>query len=127
VGPDLLPHLGAIAGEPVPDDHRVIRVTEFKEKPNLDYAQRHLRVPGLAPDEYYCHFGIHAFTPRIFDKLEYLIRRNIRERNEFQLTAAQDLLAREEEYYAYEIVGERYDIGLPQEYVRTIRLMARPA
>lgn len=124
---DLLPHLGAIAGEPIADEPGLIRVTEFKEKPNLDYAERHLRVKGLAKDEYYCHFGIHAFTPGIFDRLEHLITHNIRNRNEFQLTDAQHLLAQAEPYYAYEITGERYDIGLPQEYVRTVRLMARPS
>lgn len=125
VGSDMLPHLGAIAGEPLPEDPRMIRVTEFKEKPNLDYAARRLRVSGLAPDEFYCHFGTHAFTAGIFDQLEHLIENNIRERGEFQLTMAQHLLLQHEPYYAYEIIGERYDIGLPNEYVRTVRLIAR--
>ena len=126
VGTDLLPHLGAIAGEPLAEDPRVIRVREFKEKPSLDYAARHLRVKGLADDEYYCHFGTHVFKPGIFTMLESLISRNVRERGEFQLTAAQHLLAQREPYYAYEITGDRYDIGLPLEYVRTVKLMARP-
>lgn len=124
---DLLPHLGAIAGEPLAEDPRLIKVTEFKEKPNLDYAEQHLRVKGLGPDEYFCHFGIHVFTPGIFDKLKHLIENNIRNRNEFQLTDAQHLLVQDEPYYAYEITGERYDIGLPHEFARTVRLMARPS
>ena len=123
---ELLPHLGAIAGDPLPDNALLIQVREFKEKPNLDYAQKHLRVPGLAEDEYYCHFGMHAFTPGIFEELEYLIRNNIRDRSEYQLTAAQHRLVQRESYLAYEITGERYDIGLPQEYARTVRLLARP-
>jgi len=127
VSSDLLPHLGAVAGERLPENPSVLRITHLKEKPSLDYAQKHLHVAGLADDEYYCHFGIHVFTPAIFDCLEYLVRNDIRERGEIQLTAAQALLVGREPYYAYEIEGERYDIGLPHEYARTVRLMARPA
>ena len=38
------------------------------------------------------HFGQHVFSPRIFDALDYLIKNDIREKGEFQLTAAQEHL-----------------------------------
>ena len=126
VGADQLPHLAAIAGQRLPDDPRVIRVEEFREKPEEGYAREHLRVAGLAPGEWYGHFGMHAFTPGIFDALQHLIDNDLREGREFQLTAAQQLLATRETYYACEIAGERHDIGLPAEYVRTVQSMARP-
>jgi UTP-glucose-1-phosphate uridylyltransferase len=36
--------------------------------------------------------GMHVFSPRIFDSLEYLIKNNLREKGEIQLTAAQEHL-----------------------------------
>ena len=49
--------------------------------------------PGLPAGNYLAHFGQHVFSPRIFDSLEYLIKNNLREKNEIQLTAAQEDLA----------------------------------
>ena len=116
---------GAIAGERAPDNPRMIRVSEFREKPEPEYARRRLRVGGLGEGEYFCHFGIHAFTPGIFEKLAQMISDSVREQGEIQMTTAQDMLAREEPYYAYEIRGERYDLGLPLEYVRSLAGMSR--
>lgn len=125
LGPDQLPYFGAIAGRPVEGDPRVIRVSEFKEKPSVEYARRNLRVHGLPEDVFLCHFGMHSFSPRIFDMLERLMREGRRERGEIQLTTAQHLLAQEEPYHAYEIEGERFDLGLPREYAETVWAMAK--
>ncbi len=119
--PEEMLHLfGTVRGEPVgePSD-RLYRVTAIKEKPTPEYADEHLRTPGLRRGEYLCFFGMQVFTPAIFDCLEYHIRHDIRERGEIQLTSAQELLRQRERYLAYEAIGDRYDMGVPYGYVET--------
>ena len=119
-----LPFFGAIAGRRLAGDPSVIEVAEFREKPAPEYARRRLRVDGLAEGEYLCHFGIHAFTPGVFEQLARIMAEGMREGGEIQMTTAQALLAEAETYHAYEIRGERFDLGLPEEYVRTVAAMA---
>jgi UTP--glucose-1-phosphate uridylyltransferase len=85
----------------------------MREKPSVEYAEAYLRTPGVRVGLYLCFFGMQVFTPTIFDCLEYHIQHNIRERGEFQLTTAQDLLRSQERYIAFEADGERYDMGVP--------------
>ncbi len=122
-GESDLPYFGTIAGEFVDSVRGVVRVSEIVEKPDVDYARRNLRVPGIPEGRYFCWFGMHAFTPGIFDALEHHIENDIREHGEFQLTNAQELLRQREGHYAYVIKGERYDIGMPLEYKRTVSLI----
>jgi UTP--glucose-1-phosphate uridylyltransferase len=112
---------GTIAGDWLADNPRVVRVTHIREKPDIEYARRNLRVPGLPEYEYLCWFGQHVFTPGIFDALKHQVDRNLRERGEIQLTSAQEWLRETEGvYYAFETRGRRYDTGSPAEYVRTM-------
>jgi UTP--glucose-1-phosphate uridylyltransferase len=99
-------------------------VTELKEKPTPDYAKARLRVPGLGPDEYLCFFGMHVFTPGIFDCIQELIETDARERGEIQLTSAQELLRRREPYLACEINGLRCDMGVPEGLLYTQTALA---
>jgi len=58
--------------------------------------------------------------PTIFDSLQYAIDHDLREKGEFQFTAAQERLrATGERYLAFEAVGERHDIGIPFGYAQT--------
>lgn len=98
----------------MPGQDRLFQVTAIKEKPIREYAIQHLMTPGLPPDCFLCHFGIHVFPPRLFDYLEKNIRNNVRENGEIQLTSAQDeLRAGISRYYGYEVLGDRYDTGVP--------------
>ena len=119
--PEEMLHLfGTVRGEPLPGPSgRLYEVTAIKEKPTPEYAEEHLRTPGLRRGEYLCFFGMQVFTPAIFDCLEYHIRHDIRERGEIQLTSAQEMLRQRERYLAYEAVGDRYDMGVPYGYVET--------
>ena len=90
----------------------------------FDYELHHLRVLGLAENEYLCLFGQYILTPGIFDCLQYHIEHNLRERNEIQLTSSLEMLRQQEGYYAYETQGNRYDIGVPEGYVETITALA---
>ncbi len=112
--PERLLHLfGTVRGEPLAGEEVLYRVTAMVEKPSPERAERELRTPGLRSGEYLCFFGMHVFTPAIFDCLDYNIRHDIREKGEFQLTSAQAMLAESEEYLAFEAFGERYDMGVP--------------
>ena len=111
---------GTVAGDPVPEWPRTYRLSEIREKPSLDYAKVHLRVRGLGQDEFFCIFGQYALTPALFDYLAFHIDRDLRQRGEIQLTGALEMIRQEEGAYGYETAGERYDIGTPLEYVKTV-------
>jgi len=99
----------------------LLNVTEFAEKPTLDYARGNLRVPGLPDDEYLTVFGQYVIKPQLFAYLEEHIRNNVRERGEFQLTSALDRLRQEDGFQGLTIRGQRFDIGLPDHYVETLQ------
>jgi UTP--glucose-1-phosphate uridylyltransferase len=121
------PHIAAgRSDEPVRFAQRLLRepqvfeVTILKEKPDIEYARKYLRIESLKPGMYLCNFGIDVLTPRIFEILEYNIRHNIRQHGEFQLRDAMETLIQREGLYACVVKGERYDIGIPQEFVKTV-------
>ena len=45
----------------------------------------------------------------------------MRERGEFQLTSALDRLRKEDGFLGLIVEGQRYDIGLPEYYLETLR------
>ncbi|MBD3390454.1 MAG: NTP transferase domain-containing protein [Chitinivibrionales bacterium] len=94
----------------------VLSVTEFAEKPDLDYARSHLHVDRLPDDTYLTVFGVYVLKPEIFPYLEEHITHNIRQRGEFQLTPCLDRLRREDGFSGCVVDGTRFDIGTPQEY-----------
>jgi UTP--glucose-1-phosphate uridylyltransferase len=122
---NLIYRFGTVGANPIPTDLGVFTVTELIEKPTIDYARKHLRVPGLAENEYLCFFGQYILTPGIFDCLQYHIDNNIRERNEIQLTNALEMVRKQEGFYAYETRGDRYDIGVPEGYLETITALVK--
>jgi UTP-glucose-1-phosphate uridylyltransferase/mevalonate kinase len=107
------------------EPEELLNITEFAEKPNLDYARSNLRVPGLPDDEYLTVFGQYVIKPQLFDYLEEHIRNNVRERGEFQLTSALDRLRQEDGFLGLTVQGQRYDIGLPDHYVETLQTFRR--
>jgi UTP-glucose-1-phosphate uridylyltransferase len=117
---DEIANFGTVAGIWIEDD-RILNVTEFAEKPTLDYARNNLRVPGLPEEEYLTVFGMYVIKPQLFEYLEENIRNNIRERGEFQLTSALDRLRQEDGFLGLIMEGKRYDIGLPIHYLETIQ------
>jgi UTP-glucose-1-phosphate uridylyltransferase len=117
-------NFGVVVGVWV-DDGRLLSVTEFAEKPTLDYARHNLRAPGLGDDEYLTVFGQYVIKPQIFDYLDEHIRHNVRERGEFQLTSALDRLRQEDGFLGLVMDGRRYDIGLPQYYLETLATFSK--
>lgn len=99
----------------------LLNVSEFAEKPNLDYARSNLRVPGLPEDEYLTVFGQYIIKPKLFEILKEHIDNNVRERGEFQLTSALDRIRQEDGFLGLVMDGKRFDIGLPDYYLETLR------
>ncbi len=102
------------------EGNTLLSITEFAEKPTVDYARSNLRVPGLPEGNYLTVFGQYIIKPQIFDYLEEHIKNNVRERGEFQLTSALDRLRQEDGFLGLLIDGRRYDIGLPEHYLETL-------
>lgn len=121
---DQIASFGTIAGVWI-EENRLLNITEFAEKPNLDYARHNLRVPGLAEDVYLTVFGQYIIKPIIFDYLEENIHNNVREKGEFQLTSALDRLRQEDGFLGMMVEGRRFDIGLPQHYLETLSAYGR--
>jgi UTP-glucose-1-phosphate uridylyltransferase/mevalonate kinase len=122
---EQISNFGTVTGVWVKNE-TVINVTEFAEKPNLDYARTNLRVPGMPKNEYLTVFGQYIIKPKLFDYLREHIENNVRERGEFQLTSALDRLRQEDGFLGLVIEGKRYDIGLPQYYLETLQTFSQP-
>jgi UTP--glucose-1-phosphate uridylyltransferase len=123
VQPTIERHLhlfGVIRGLPVEANRGIYKADLIIEKPSIEVAREKLSTGGMPAGNYLAHFGMHVFSPRIFDSLEYLIKNNIREKNEIQLTAAQEhLRANSDKYWAVITQGQRYDTGIPYGLMET--------
>ncbi len=117
---DQIANFGTATGVWI-EDNRLLNVTEFAEKPTVDYARNNLRMPGLPEDEYLTVFGQYIIKPQLFAYLEEHITNNVRERGEFQLTSALDRLRQEDGFLGLIMEGQRYDIGLPEYYLETLQ------
>jgi UTP--glucose-1-phosphate uridylyltransferase len=98
----------------------LLALTEFAEKPDLEYAREHLRVEGIAENMFLTVFGQYVLSPKIFGYLEENIKRNIRERGEFQLTSCLDRQRKEDGLFGYVVKGRRFDIGSPDAYLESL-------
>ncbi len=117
---EMLSAFGTVAGNWMDDEQVLMNITEFAEKPTVDYARNNLVVDGLPEGEYLTLFGQYIIKPHLFDYLEEHIENNVRERGEFQLTSALDRLRKEDGYLGVVIDGNRFDIGLPEYYHKTM-------
>jgi UTP--glucose-1-phosphate uridylyltransferase len=116
----LLNMFGTIRGEPIDAGKGIYKAELIIEKPSVDVAREKLVTPGLPAGNYLSHFGIHVFSERIFDSLEYLIKNNVRDCGEIQLTAAQEHLRQQtDKYWIVCCQGQRYDTGIPYGLMET--------
>jgi len=122
---ELIHSFGVVTGTWIEED-RLLGITEFAEKPTLDYARNNLRVPSLPENEYLTVFGQYVIKPELFDLLENNIRNNVRERGEFQLTSALDRLRQIDGFNGLVVDGRRFDIGIPEHYLETLQAFRQP-
>jgi UTP--glucose-1-phosphate uridylyltransferase len=113
---------GTIAGRRRRDNPRLIDVSLIVEKPTVAVAKEKLHVDGLPESTWLGWFGMHLLAPSIYEVLGEMIRDNIRDNGEFQLTRAQEIQRQREGYLALEMTGaERFDFGVPDDFVRSIQ------
>ena len=113
-------HYGTITGTWTNEEHTILNVAEFAEKPSLDYAQHNLVTDGLPDDAFLCVYGQYILTPNIFEHLDRQIRTDDRQAGEIQLTTALETLRHEEGMLAFLVDGDHYDTGLPINYLRSL-------
>jgi UTP--glucose-1-phosphate uridylyltransferase len=115
-----LSQVGIIRGRAMEQNPRCYEALKIIEKPSVDLARAELQTPGLPEGTWLGHFGMHVFSPAIFEVLERNIRENVRERGEIQLTTAQERLRNEYGgYVALHTLGHRYDTGIPYGLMET--------
>jgi UTP--glucose-1-phosphate uridylyltransferase len=122
ISPEQLKGYGTIAGARRANMPRLIDVSLIIEKPDVATARERLRVDGLEKDVFLGWFGMHLLAPSIYDVLEEMIRDNMRDNGEFQLTRAQEIQRQREGYLALEMTSaERFDFGVPDDFVRSLQ------
>jgi UTP--glucose-1-phosphate uridylyltransferase len=122
ISADELKGYGTIAGTRRAENPRVIDISLIIEKPTIAAAREQLRVDNLPVDIWLGWFGMHLLAPSIYDVLEEMIRDNVRDNGEFQLTRAQEIQRQREGYLALEMTAaERFDFGVPDDFVRSLQ------
>lgn len=119
---DELKGYGTIAGTRRADNPRLIDISLIIEKPALAVDRERLRVDGLPPETWLGWFGLHLLAPGIYEILEEMVRNDVRDHGEFQLTRAQEMQRQREGYLALEMTNaRRFDFGVPDDFVRSVQ------
>jgi UTP--glucose-1-phosphate uridylyltransferase len=104
----MLPYYGTVGARRVPRRADLYEIENVLEKPTPSEAEQRLVVPGLRTGHYLCFFGIHVFTPAVFDLLEDGASAG----GPVHLSPGLARLAGRERYLALEVQGRRYNIGV---------------
>jgi UTP--glucose-1-phosphate uridylyltransferase len=110
-----VPRYGTVTGKQLPNHQGVYEIDKILEKPSLSIAELELQTPGLRVGYYLCFFGMHVFTPVVFQLLEKQIQK---QHGNVLLTPALQELALLEKYLALEMKGSRYDLSGRHGYLR---------
>lgn len=119
---DQLKGYGTIAGQRDAANPRLIGVSLIIEKPTVAVASEKLHVNQLPEQTWLGWFGLHPLSPGIYDVLEEMIRNDVRDNGEFQLTRAQEIQRQREGYLALEMTdAQRFDFGVPDDFVASLQ------
>ncbi|WP_132053903.1 UTP--glucose-1-phosphate uridylyltransferase [Pseudocnuella soli] len=99
---------GTITGKHVAGQTGMYSIEKLIEKPSLSQAELELQTSGLRAGYYLCFFGMHVFTPTVFQLLQNEVEAGS---NNVLLTPALQQLAETEKYLALEMKGRRYDLS----------------
>jgi UTP--glucose-1-phosphate uridylyltransferase len=92
------------------------------EKPPVAMAREKLHVNDLPDETWLGWFGLHLLAPSIYEVLGEMIRDNVRDNGEFQLTRAQEIQRQREGYLALEMTdAQRFDFGVPDDFVASLQ------
>ena len=118
---DELRGYGTIAGRRQAANPRLVDVSLIIEKPDVATARARLLLDDLPADTWLGWYGMHLLAPSIYDILAEMIRDDVRDGGEFQLTRAQEIQRQREGYLALEMLGaRRFDFGVPDDFVRSV-------
>ncbi|HEV2691342.1 MAG TPA: sugar phosphate nucleotidyltransferase [Verrucomicrobiae bacterium] len=119
---------GTIAGQRRVENARLIDISLIIEKPPVAVAQEKLHVDGLPPETWLGWFGMHLLAPSIYHILDEMIRDDVRDNGEFQLTRAQEIQRQRHGYLALEMTGaQRFDFGVPDDFVASVQAFRQPS
>lgn len=99
---------GTLTGKHLPGHPGVYQIEKIIEKPSLSTAELELQTPGLRTGYYLCFFGMHVFTPAVFELLDKQVQMD---GSNILLTPSLQQLAATEKYLALEVKGNRYDLS----------------
>jgi UTP--glucose-1-phosphate uridylyltransferase len=112
---------GAIGGSPVAHAEKLYEVTAILEKPTPTQAEQALIVAGQRSGYYLCFFGMHVLTPTVMELLaEAKLAGDGKPVGEaggqarprtLNLSDSLRRLIQREKYLAFQIHGQRYNIG----------------
>jgi UTP--glucose-1-phosphate uridylyltransferase len=106
----LIRHYGTLTGERLTSQSGLYKIKKIIEKPSISAAEVELPTPGLRAGYYLCFFGMHVFTPTVFE----ILAENFKDESmpdRYGLTPALNSLANHEPYLALELKGTRYDVS----------------
>jgi UTP--glucose-1-phosphate uridylyltransferase len=119
---DQLKGYGTIAGQRRLENPRLIDVSLIIEKPAIAIAREQLHVNDLPAETWLGWFGMHLLAPSIYEVLGEMIRDEVRDNGEFQLTRAQEIQRQREGYLALEMTSaKRFDFGVPDDFVASVQ------
>lgn len=126
INADQLKGYGTIAGKRRAENARLIDISLIIEKPAVAVAREKLHVNDLPSETWLGWFGMHLLAPSIYEILGEMIRDNVRDNGEFQLTRAQEIQRQREGYLALEMIGaKRFDFGVPDDFVASVQEFRR--
>lgn len=122
ISADQLKGYGTIAGKRRAENTRLIDLSLIIEKPTAAVAREKLHVNDLPGETWLGWFGMHLLAPGIYDILDEMIRDDLRDNGEFQLTRAQEIQRQREGYLALEMTeARRFDFGVPDDFVASLQ------
>lgn len=118
---DQANHYGILTGNFIDDGQRMMQVEAMVEKPTKEYAEEFLGVKDRKGNKkYYCVFGQYVLPPKVFVLLERNVREHKVNDREIELTSVLDEIRAMDGMTGYLVDGTRFDIGLPEEYRKTL-------
>jgi UTP--glucose-1-phosphate uridylyltransferase len=122
ITPDQLKGYGTIAGKRRAENARLIDISLIIEKPTVVVAREKLHVDDLPAETWLGWFGMHLLAPSIYEILGEMIRDDVRDNGEFQLTRAQEIQRQRHGYLALEMAeARRFDFGIPDDFVASVQ------
>lgn len=115
-------HYGVLTGS---FSDNIMKVTQMKEKPSMQYAKDYLGVKTSASGtNYFCTFGQYILTPDVFKFLEEDIKKNNEnsDNSEIQLTDALCKVLESSGMVGICVKGKSYDVGIPSAFVKTVEI-----